>query len=805
MSLQKWRKSKKKKQKEGKELKKFGKRSHSEVVKHTIPTSVQKTIPVQAIWKDGIFQSGRTFSKTFHFEDVNYQIQDNEGKKQLFLSYSSLLNGFESDDVFQITIYNHKRNTAELREKVLFPQQDDGLDPYRDEFNQMLLDHANEGNGIVQDRYLTITSSQEEMGIVRNQFSRMGIDLQQRLSELGSSCTPLNCRERLQMLHDFYRPGEETIYHFDFQETKRLGHDFRDYICPDSMEKNLDYLKIGKKFCRVLFIKDYASNISDKMIRELTDFDRDMMLTLTVIPMSTEKAHQLAEFKLMGAESNISNWQQKQNRRNNFSATVPFQKEQEREECREFLNDLENRDQRVFFVTLTLLHLADSLEQLDQDTDNFRAVARKRVCQLSPLTFQQLDGLNTTLPFGVNQIAANRTMTTEVLSAFMPFNVQEIHHEKGHYFGQNVISNNMIFVNEFQLQNANSFILGLSGAGKSMFAKEYMTQLRLGTDADIIIIDPEREYLPLIEQFGGEIIRVSSTSDNHINALEVRQGHDENIEKAVQRKQEFVLSLCEEIIGTGRIDAKAKSMIDRCTGKLYFQYVKNKMQGSAPTLKDLYEELKRQPEDIGKELALELELYATGSMNTFAKQTNVDIQNRLICYDILELGSDLMTVGMLVVLDNILNRINRNREDGKKTYIFIDEIYLLFLHEYSSTFLYKLWKRVRKYGGCCIGMTQNVSDILDSNTASAMISNSEFLVMLNQSPTDSQLLAQLLHIPEPQLQYITNVKAGHGLLKVGPSLVPFANEFPKDTELYKMMTTKQDEVYAQKQQRKAVK
>lgn len=779
-------------------MKRSGKRPTLEKEKHIVPRTVQQAIPIQSIWKDGIFQSGRTFSKTFRFEDVNYQILDDEGKKKMFLMYSAFLNGFESGDVFQITIYNHKRSPLELRQNVLFPMKEDRLNPYREEWNQILLDRANDGNGIVQDRFLTITSSQEDMSIVRNQFSRMSIDLQQRFSDLGSSCSSLNCQERLQILHNFYRPGEETIYQFDFQATKKLGHDFRDYICPDSIEKNADYIKIGGKYCRILFIKSYASNVSDKFIRELSDFAKDMMLTITVNPMSAEKAQQLAEYKLMGAESNIANWQQKQNQRNNFSAVVPFQKEQERAECREFLNDLQNRDQRVFIVTITLLHMADDLEQLDQDTDNFRAVAQKRMCQLSPLTFQQLDGLNSTLPLGLNRISANRTMTTEVLSAFIPFNVQEIHHKQGHYFGQNVISNNMIFVNEFQLQNANSFILGLSGAGKSMFAKEYMIQLRLGTDADIIIIDPEREYLPLVEHFGGEIIRVSSTSDNHINALEVRQGHDENIEKAIQRKQEFVLSLCEEIIGTERIDARAKSMIDRCTGKLYYQYVKNEMQGDAPTLKDLYEELKSQPESLGKDLALEIELYATGSMNTFAQQTNVDTQNRFICYDILELGSDLMTVGMLVVLDNILNRINQNREDGKKTYIFIDEIYLLFLHEYSSLFLYKLWKRVRKYGGCCIGMTQNVSDVLESNTASTMIGNSEFLCMLNQSPTDSQILAQLLHIPETQLQYITGVKSGHGLLKVGSSLIPFANEFPSDTELYSLMTTKQDEVIQNK-------
>lgn len=774
--------------------------------RYIVPKTVQQAIPIQSIYKDGIFQSGRIYSKTFRFEDINYQIAGEAEQEMIFHKYSAILNSFEADGIVQFTIRNHRRSSKELAENVLIPQKADGLNKYRQEYNTMLKDHAYEGNGIVQERYITVTSSHAEVNMARGQFHRIGTNIAKGLKEIGSISTPLDGKERLRIFHDFYRPGEEAIYDFDFQEHLRLGHDFRDYVCPDSMEKNKDFLKIGEKFCRVLFIKKFPSFNSDALVQKLCDFDRDMMLSITSIPMSTEKAMHMAEQRLMGVETDITNWQQKQNQRNNFSAVIPFQKEQKRQECREYLNDLTNRDQRIFITTITILHTADTLEELNHDTDTLRSIAQDKMCQIAPLTFQQLDGLNTTLPLGIHRIHADRTMTTEALASFMPFHAQEVNHFCGIYYGQNVVSNNMILVDRLLLQNANSFILGVAGAGKSFIAKCEMVALSLRTNADIIVIDPEREYHRLVKQFGGEIVNVSAYSDNHINALELCPAHDESVEKAIRRKQEFILSLCEEIIGEDAIGPKEKSLIDRCSGNIYRSYVKEKKHDKCfpmPTLKDLYEELKAQPETLGKELALEIELYATGSMNTFAQDTNVDVHSKFICYDIHELGRDLMTVGMLVVLDNIMNRISQNREDGKKTYIFIDEIYLLFLHNYSFDFLYKLWKRARKYGGCCTGMTQNVEDVLRTENARALIGNSEFLIMLNQAPSDRSELAELLSIPDNQLSYITGAKTGHGLLKVGSSLVPFANEFPKDTELYRLMTSKQDEVFQQKQEKAA--
>jgi len=419
--------------------------------------------------------------------------------------------------------------------------------------------------------------------------------------------------------------------------------------------------------------------------------------------------------------------------------------------------------------------------------------ARKHLCQVSTLKWQQLDGLNTVMPFGVRKIDVLRTLTTESLAAFMPFRVQEIKHQNGIYYGQNVISKNMIIANRNQLLNGNSFILGVSGSGKSFMAKNEIVSLMLSDpNADIIIIDPEREYSPLVKALGGEVIQISATSKNHLNAMDLNSEYGDGANPVIL-KSEFILSLCEQLIGTNNLGPKQKSIIDRCTANVYRNYQQRNYEGNAPTLQDFREELLRQSEIEAKEIALAIELFTNGSLNTFAKTTNVNTNNRLICYDILDLGKQLQPIGMLVVLDSILNRITKNRASGRRTHIFIDEIYLLFQHEYSANFLFTLWKRVRKYGADCTGITQNVDDLLQSHTARTMLANSEFIIMLNQSSTDRLELAKLLNISELQMNYITNVEAGCGLIKIGSSLIPFLNKFPRNTKLYKLMTTKPGE------------
>ena len=734
-----------------------------------VPRSVQDAIPIRRLWPDGVFQFGSKFSKTLRFSDINYAIASKEDKTAMFLDYSELLNALDAGSTTKITINNKRVARENVEQEILIPRRDDHLDGYRAEYNTMLLDKAtNAANSVVQERYITLSVHRKSAEEARSFFDRTMHDVTAHLHRLDSHCEELDAVERLRVLHDFYRPGEENGFRIDLRDCMRKGHSFKDAVCPDSLEFKKDHFIMGNKYGRVLFLKEYASYIKDSMINELTALDRNLMLSIDIIPVPTDEAVRELQSRLLGVETNVTNWQRRQNSNNNFSAVVPY--------------DLE------LFAVVTLVHLADSKGELDSDTETLRSTARKHLCQLSTLNWQQADGLVTALPFGLRRIDALRTLTTEALAVLMPFKAQEIRHQGGVYYGQNTISKNLILANRKELLNGNGFVLGVSGSGKSFTAKREMVGLALSTEDDIIVIDPESEYRPLMEGLGGEVINISATSSNHINAMDMEQGYGDG-ENPVVLKSEFILSLCEQLMGAGKLSAKEKSIIDRCTALCYHTYIQNGCEGTVPTLRDFHAELLRQPETEAKDVALAIELFTKGSLNTFAKPTNVDTNSRILCYDIRDLGKQLLPVGMLVVLDSVFNRIVRNRKLGKNTWVYIDEIYLLFQHEYSANFLFTLWKRVRKYGACCTGLTQNVDDLLQSHTARTMLANSEFLVMLNQAATDREELAKLLNISDNQLSYITNVDFGRGLIKCGSAIVPFMDNFPKN-HLYKLMSTK---------------
>ena len=754
-----------------------------------VPKSVQDTIPIQRLWPDGVFQFGSKYSRTMRFSDINYAIASKEDKTAMFLSYSELLNALDTGSTTKLTINNKRVDRENVARDILLPRRDDFLDGYRAEYNTMLMDKATgAANSVVQERYLTLSVHRKSAEEARAFFDRAVHDVSAHLHHLDSHCEELDAVGRLRVLHDFYRPGEESGFRLDLQERMRKGHSFKDTICPDSLEFRKDHFIMGDKYGRVLFLKEYASYIKDSMIHELTALDRDLMLSIDIIPVPTDEAVRELQSRLLGVETNVTNWQRRQNSNNNFSAVVPYDLEQQRKETREMLDDLTTRDQRMLFAVVTLVHLADSKEELDSDTEALQSTARKHLCQLATLNWQQADGLVTALPLGLRRIDALRTLTTEALAVLMPFKAQEIQHQGGVYYGQNTISKNLILANRKELLNGNGFVLGVSGSGKSFTAKREMVGLALSTEDDIIVIDPESEYRPLIEGLGGEVVSISATSSNHINAMDMEQGYGDG-ENPVVLKSEFILSLCEQLMGAGKLSAKEKSIIDRCTALCYQDYIRGGWTGTPPTLRDFHAELLRQPEAEARDVALAIELFTEGSLNTFAKPTNVNTSARILCYDIRELGKQLLPVGMLVVLDSVFNRIVRNRALGRNTWVYIDEIYLLFQHEYSANFLFTLWKRVRKYGACCTGITQNVDDLLQSHTARTMLANSEFLVMLNQAATDREELAKLLNISDNQLSYITNVDSGRGLIKCGSTIVPFVDHFPKN-KLYQLMTTK---------------
>lgn len=757
--------------------------------KFVVPKSVQQAIPIQTVWNDGIFKVGRNkFSRSYRFSDINYAVAGREDKESMFLEYSELLNSFDSGATTKITIHNRRLNRQDFEKSILIPMQEDGLDLYRKEYNTMLLEKATGANSMVQEKYVTVSVYKKSIEEARTYFSRVGTDLTGHFARLGSKCAEMDATDRLRALHDFYRTGEETGFRFDMAETMRKGHSFKDFICPDSLEFEKDYFRMGNRYGRVLFLREYASYIKDSMIAELTDLNRNLMLSIDVIPIPTDEAVREVENRLLGVETNITNWQRRQNANNNFSAVVPYDMEQQRKESKEFLDDLTTRDQRMMFAVVTLVHTADTKEQLDTDTDTLLTVARKHLCQFSTLKYQQMDGLNTVLPIGHRKINALRTLTTESLAVLMPFRVQEIMDSGGIYCGENAISRNLIMCNKEKLLNPNSFLLGVPGSGKSFSAKMLIVFLALATGDDILICDPEREYASLIEAMGGEVIRIAAGSPDHINAMDMVEGYGDG-DNPIIEKSEFVLSLFEQLDRNG-IGPAQRSLIDRCTEDIYEDYQNG---GKVPTLCALREKLMEQKEREAKKLALALELFTDGSLDAFAHETNVDVNNRMVVYDIMDLGKQLKTMGLLVITDAMLNRVTENWKKGKRTHIFLDEFHVVFENEHSGSFFNSAWRRFRKRNAFPNAITQNVEYLLDSVLASTMLSNSEYIVMLNQAASDRQKLADLLNISGEQMSYITNADAGCGLIKYGSSLVPFINKFPKNTRLYKLMTTKPGE------------
>jgi hypothetical protein len=757
--------------------------------RYAIPRRVQDVIPINTIWNDGVFRVGNKFSKVFRFTDINYQVASKEDKESMFLAYSELLNSLDSAATTKLTISNRRQSKSNFEQSILMPIREDGLDKYRQEYNQMLVDKATGANGIVQEKYVTVSIYKKDVDDARAYFARIGADLSARFAALGSKCVELDATERLRILHDFYRAGDEENFHFDMADMARKGHDFKDYICPDYIEKHSDYLILGDRYCRVLFLKDYASYIKDDMVTELTDINRNMMLSIDILSVPTDEAIREVENRLLGVETNITNWQRRQNSNNNFSAVIPYDMELQRKESKEFLSDLTTRDQRMMEAVLTMVITADSKQQLDADTDRIRQLSGQRMCQMAVLKYQQLDGLNTALPIGVRRINTFRTLTTESLAVFMPFKVQEIMDKGGIYFGENAISHNLIMCNKENLLNQSAFLLGVPGSGKSFSAKELITFLILNTDDDILIADPEGEYAPLIEAMGdlGTVVRVAAGGKDRLNAMYMVDGYGEN--NPIVVKSQFIMSLVERIDPNG-VGPQQKSIIDRCTAAVYQEA---EQTGTIPTLTTLREKLLEQPEEKAKEIALSLELFTTGSLDIFGHKSTVDLDKRVVVFDIHGLGEQLKPIGHLVITDTMLNRVTLNWKKGKRTHVFIDEFHVMFENEFSAAFFNSAWRQFRKRNAYPTAITQNVEYLLDSVQASTMLSNSEFVVMLNQAASDREKLAKLLNISSEQMSYITNADAGCGLIKYGSALVPFVNRFPKDTELYRLMTTRPGE------------
>ena len=597
--------------------------SRQEKEKLKVPRSVQDLIPVRTVYPDGIFEVAQgKYSRSYRFDDINYAVASGPDKESMFLKYSEILNSLDSGAVSKITVNNRRMDKREIARDILLPSRNDRLDEYRKEYNRILLEKALSTTSMVQDKYLTISVFKNSIEDARTYFARVGAELQMHFSKLGSRLTELDAEERLKILFDFYRIGEESSFSFDMEDYAKKGHSFKDYISPDSIEVSDDFFMMGEKYGRVMFLKDYAAYLKDDIVTKLTDISRNLMLSIDIIPIPTDEAVREVENRMLGVETNAANWQRRQNANNNFTAMLPYDMELQRKETKEFLEDLTTRDQKMMFALVTVVHMADTKKQLDEDTEAIKTAARERMCQLATLKWQQMDGLNTALPIGVRKIDVARTLTTESLAVLMPFRVQEISHKHGIYYGQNAISKNMIVADRQQLMNGNSFIVGVSGSGKSFAGKNEIVNLMLADDCDVILLDPEREYSSLVRAMGGEVIHISATSPNHINAMDLNKEYGDGANPVIL-KSEFVLSLCEQLIGSQNLGAKQKSIIDRCTAGIYREYQSRGYEGIPPTLQDFHRELLSQNESEAKEIALAIELFTDGSLNTFAMSSSV--------------------------------------------------------------------------------------------------------------------------------------------------------------------------------------
>lgn len=750
-----------------------------------VPVFIGDIIPIKNIYEDGLFEhNNNLYSICIKFDDINYFGLSKDDKMNIFMNYCTMLNSFDTVAQTKISIINKKIELCNLKKNILISKKNDGLDMYRDDYNNMILKKVTDNN-FVQEKYITITVKESNVSRARSLLNRIEIELSANLSNLGSVSQHLDLDERMNLMNELISQRNDFRFCMNSND---LHETFRDDLAPNDMVFKNNYLKVGRQYARSMYLARFPQYLKDNFISELCSSNIQLVYSMDIVTIPTDEAVREVENKFLGVEKNITDWQMKQNRNNNFSAIIPYDMELQRKECKEFLDDLIVRDQRMMLCNISIIHFADSLESLDKNTEMLKSIARKYVCELDTLYFakRQLDGFQSTIPFGVNRLNISRTLLTESAAVFIPFWAQDIIDDDGIWFGQNAVTSNPIICNKALLQNPNSFVFGIPGSGKSFLTKEEIEFLILSTDDDIIIADPEGEYDPIINALGGQIINIGTNSNDYINAMEMLDGYGDS-GNSIADKSQFIMSLFEQLdINHGGVTAIERSIIDRCVNIVYSHACKH---WYTPTLVHLYNVLLEQPEKEAKSLAVKLELFTNGSLNIFAHETNVDIKSRILSFNIFNLGKQLKTLGLLVITDAIINRVNENWRKGKRTHIFIDEIHVIFENEESATFFASAWRQFRKRDAYPTGITQNVKYLLSSQQGISMLSNSEFIVMLNQSANDREDLAKLLNISEEQMSYITNAPTGCGLIKYGGSIVPFVNKMPKGL-LYDLNTTR---------------
>ena len=761
--------------------------------------SAQDSIPFQRMFPDGICRVTDTYyTKTIQFQDINYQLSQNEDKTAIFDGWCDFLNYFDASVHFQLTFLNMAANKDTYGTQITIPLRGDEDDAIRTEYTQMLRDQLAKGNnGLIKTKYLTFGIDADGMKTAKPRLERIETDVLNNFKRLGVAAEPLNGTERLRLLHDMLRIDDPAPFRFSWDWLASSGLSVKDFIAPSSFEfAKGNYFGIGRKRGAVSFLQILAPELNDRMLADFLDMESSLIVTMHVQSVDQVSAIKTIQRKITDLDRMKIEEQKKAVRSGYDMDIIPSDLATYGAEAKKLLQELQSRNERMFLLTFLVLNIADSVPKLRNNVFQASSIAQKYNCQLVRLDFRQEEGLMSSLPLGLNQVEIQRSLTTSAVAIFVPFTTQELYQNGSEalYCGLNALSNNLIMVDRKFLKNPNGLILGTPGSGKSFAAKREIANVFFVTNDDIIICDPEAEYGPLVERLHGQVIKISPTSPHYINPMDLNLNYSDD-ENPLSLKSDFILSLCELIVGgKDGLQPVEKTIIDRCVRMVYRDYLNDPKPENMPVLEDLYQELRRQEEKEAQYVATALEIYVTGSLNVFNHRTNVDIQNRIVAFDIKELGKQLKKIGMLVVQDQVWNRVTVNREAHKATRYYIDEFHLLLKEEQTAAYSVEIWKRFRKWGGVPTGITQNVKDLLASREVENIFENSDYIYMLNQASGDRQILAKQLNISPHQLSYVTHSGEGEGLLFYGNIILPFVDRFPKDTELYRVMTTKPNEV-----------
>ena len=751
------------------------------------------------MFPDGICRVTDTYyTKTIQFQDINYQLSQNEDKTAIFDGWCDFLNYFDASVHFQLTFLNMAANKDTYGTQITIPLRGDEDDAIRTEYTQMLRDQLAKGNnGLIKTKYLTFGIEADGMKTAKPRLERIETDVLNNFKRLGVAAEPLNGTDRLRLLHDMLRIDDPAPFRFSWDWLASSGLSVKDFIAPSSFEfAKGNYFGIGQKRGAASFLQILAPELNDRMLADFLDMESSLIVTMHVQSVDQVSAIKTIKRKITDLNRMKIEEQKKAVRIGYDMDIIPSDLATYGAEAKKLLQELQSRNERMFLLTFLVLNIADSVPKLRNNVFQTSSIAQKYNCQLVRLDFRQEEGLMSSLPLGLNQVEIQRSLTTSAVAIFVPFTTQELYQNGSEalYCGLNALSNNLIMVDRKFLKNPNGLILGTPGSGKSFAAKREIANVFFVTNDDIIICDPEAEYGPLVERLHGQVIKISPTSPHYINPMDLNLNYSDD-ENPLSLKSDFILSLCELIVGgKDGLQPVEKTIIDRCVRMVYRDYLNDPKPENMPVLEDLYQELRRQEEKEAQYVATALEIYVTGSLNVFNHRTNVDIQNRIVAFDIKELGKQLKKIGMLVVQDQVWNRVTVNREAHKATRYYIDEFHLLLKEEQTAAYSVEIWKRFRKWGGVPTGITQNVKDLLASREVENIFENSDYIYMLNQASGDRQILAKQLNISPHQLSYVTHSGEGEGLLFYGNIILPFVDRFPKDTELYRVMTTKPNEV-----------